>query len=145
MADEYIKREDAIEILWYNQDECGSAIVSDIEAIPAADVRPVVRGRWVHGEYGPYCSNCDGYPPTRKRSGHPGIRAIQNLTTRNSAPTAARICGRCKMIEGYIAWLLLGFGLVKSDGLYLIASSVFACAAQLFGIKKRMREVQDDD
>lgn len=41
-------------------------------AIPAADVRPVVRGRWVHGDYGPYCSNCDGYPPTRKRYGHPG-------------------------------------------------------------------------
>lgn len=40
--------------------------------IPAADVAPVVRGRWVHGEFGPYCSNCDSYPPTRKRYGNPG-------------------------------------------------------------------------
>lgn len=44
----------------------------DIAILPAADVAPVVRGRWVHGDYGPYCSNCDGYPPTRKRYGHPG-------------------------------------------------------------------------
>lgn len=33
MAKEYIEREAVIAVLWYNQDECGSAIVSDIEAI----------------------------------------------------------------------------------------------------------------
>lgn len=54
------------------------------------------------------------------------------------------------MIECYIAWFMLVLGLVKSDGLYLIASGVFACAAHFSGIKehlseikKRMREVDD--
>lgn len=81
MADEYITKQDAIRkakmanhdtnhggVDW-EQDERTEYYINEI---PAADVAPVVRGRWVHGEYGPYCSNCDGYPPTRKRPGHPG-------------------------------------------------------------------------
>lgn len=80
MAD-CIRREDALESICSDCMEhgergtfCGIPCVEyeRIMTIPAADVRPVVRGWWVHGEYGPYCSNCDGYPPTRKRSGHPG-------------------------------------------------------------------------
>lgn len=45
---EYIKKQDAVNCLWTNCDEVGSAIVSDIEAIPAADVRPVVYGKWIY-------------------------------------------------------------------------------------------------
>jgi len=74
MADDFIGREDAIYVI-----DCTNTFtftrkrtIEKLRAIPAADVRPVVHARWVHGEYGPYCSNCDGYPPTRKRSGHPG-------------------------------------------------------------------------
>lgn len=46
MAKEYIEREMAIETLYYNVDETCSAVVSDFEAIPAADVAEVVHGRW---------------------------------------------------------------------------------------------------
>lgn len=45
------------------------------------------------------------------------------------------------MLECIIAWSLLILGWLKSDGLYLIAAGAFACAAQLYGIKKRMGEV----
>ena len=80
MTDDYIKREDALKGLedsdiGFCDDEpiqTRNSALKIIQNIPAADVAPVVRGRWVHGEYGPYCSNCDGYPPTRKRPGHPG-------------------------------------------------------------------------
>lgn len=44
---EYIKREDAINLLHYHADEACSAVVADFESIPAADVAPVVHGRWV--------------------------------------------------------------------------------------------------
>ena len=43
---EYIEREAAIELLHYYADEACSAIVADMEALPAADVAPVVHGRW---------------------------------------------------------------------------------------------------
>ena len=59
MAKEYIEREAVIAVLWYNQDECGSAIVSDIEAIPAADAREVVT-----------CAKCRYYSEKRKECGH---------------------------------------------------------------------------
>ena len=39
---DYISREAAIELLHYNADERCSAVVSDFEEIPAADVEPVV-------------------------------------------------------------------------------------------------------
>lgn len=38
---DYISRETAIELLHYNADETCSAVVSDFESIPAADVEPV--------------------------------------------------------------------------------------------------------
>lgn len=43
MAKEYIEREDAISLLYYNADESCTSVVSDFEAIPAADVVEVVR------------------------------------------------------------------------------------------------------
>lgn len=47
MMAEYIEREAAIELLHYNADETCSAVVCDFEAIPTADVAPVVHGQWV--------------------------------------------------------------------------------------------------
>lgn len=47
---EYIKREAAVSVLLYNQDEACGAVVADMESIPAADVAPVVHGRWIYGE-----------------------------------------------------------------------------------------------
>lgn len=60
MAKEYIEREMAIETLYYNVDETCSAVVSDFEAIPAADVAEVVHGKWDDSLDGitPYCSIC---------------------------------------------------------------------------------------
>lgn len=43
---DYISREAAIELLHYNADERCSAVVSDFEEIPAADVEPVRHGQW---------------------------------------------------------------------------------------------------
>lgn len=66
MADEYIKREDALTEL----DEIGfcddepiqtrNSALKIIQKIPAADVRPVVRGRWVAtvGKKSRICSAC---------------------------------------------------------------------------------------
>lgn len=47
---DYISREAAIEMLYYNADERCSAVVSDFEEIPAADVDPVRHGRWLDCE-----------------------------------------------------------------------------------------------
>ena len=44
---DYIKREDAINLLYFFADESCSSVVSDFEAIPAADVAPVRHGRWI--------------------------------------------------------------------------------------------------
>ena len=40
--------------------ECEVVEVDKIDRIPAADVAPVVRGRWMYypGDEVPYCSNC---------------------------------------------------------------------------------------
>ena len=75
--DDYIKRSDAlnaskivyIECLYLDDEEYEEAEADDIpvvfrrdiEAIPAADVRPVVRGRWIWPSTQrdrPYCSKC---------------------------------------------------------------------------------------
>lgn len=57
---EYIKREDAINLLHYHADEACSAVVADFESIPAADVAPVVHGRWkyYHKQNIAVCTNC---------------------------------------------------------------------------------------
>lgn len=44
---EYIKREDAINLLWLYADESCASVVSDFENLPAADVADVRHGRWV--------------------------------------------------------------------------------------------------
>lgn len=50
MADEYIRREDALEITTRT---CGdyAAAFAEIRKLPAADVAPVVHGKWVHSRY----------------------------------------------------------------------------------------------
>lgn len=55
---EYIERGAAIELLHYNADETCSAVVCDFEAIPAADVAPVVHGRWKASSVLLECQNC---------------------------------------------------------------------------------------
>ena len=37
MSKDIIYREDAINLLWYFQDECCSAVVGDFEKLPSAD------------------------------------------------------------------------------------------------------------
>lgn len=58
---EYIERGAAIELLHYNADETCSAVVCDFEAIPAADVAPVVHGRWISWE------EADNFTPSPHR------------------------------------------------------------------------------
>lgn len=43
---EYIVKEQVIELLHYNTDEACSAIVADVEQLPAADVAPVIYAKW---------------------------------------------------------------------------------------------------
>lgn len=69
MADECIKREDAVEhfhtIIAMHGDESTVKVKRVIDAlrwIPAADVRPVVRGRWVLDSGGVKCTACGDYP-----------------------------------------------------------------------------------
>lgn len=57
--DEYIKREAVIDLItrrYENPEIC----TQGINSIPAADVAPVVHGRWVDGK----CSNCGVDIPT---------------------------------------------------------------------------------
>lgn len=66
MADEYIKKQDAVmTAMDYggsgNAQDASQDIASALMAIPAADVAFVVRGRWT--EEG-FCSNCGCYMPT---------------------------------------------------------------------------------
>lgn len=57
--DEYIKRKTVIDLItrrYENPEIC----TQEINSIPAADVAPVVHGRWVDGK----CSNCGVDIPT---------------------------------------------------------------------------------
>lgn len=80
---EYIEKRAAIEYLminmgWYDEDgrsvhdaEEKRGIITDlIDGIPLADVRPVVRGRWIrkHDDvcYWSECSICGEYPPKNR-------------------------------------------------------------------------------
>ena len=47
---EYIKREDAINLLWLYAAESCASVVSDVESLPAADVAEVRHGRWIEDE-----------------------------------------------------------------------------------------------
>lgn len=53
---EYIEREAALMKLM--QDGCNAKNLQSISDIPAADVSPVVHGRWIKGSSNPYCSEC---------------------------------------------------------------------------------------
>lgn len=48
MADEYIRREDALKAL---QNNFYSTAMDIINRVPPADVAPVVHGKWVHSRY----------------------------------------------------------------------------------------------
>ena len=61
---DYISRKAVIELLHYNADERCSAVVSDFEAIPAADVER--QGRWERYTHSRYCGiDADGEPVYR--------------------------------------------------------------------------------
>lgn len=66
---EYIERAAAVTVCdkkyrecLRKSDFCGDTVAwnicADIKAIPAADVAPVVHGRWIKGSLNPYCSEC---------------------------------------------------------------------------------------
>ncbi|MFQ7159923.1 MAG: hypothetical protein ACLRPX_09985 [Ruthenibacterium sp.] len=58
---EYIKREDAINLLWLYADESCASVVSDFESLPAADISEARHGRWLTTDAYPhhlYCSVC---------------------------------------------------------------------------------------
>lgn len=57
---EYIKREDAINLLWFSADEPCSSVISDFEGLPSADVAEVRYGRWeMDGRNHCHCTNCN--------------------------------------------------------------------------------------
>ena len=57
---EYIEREALLNKL-QERDLCLCVTEWDIKAIPAADVAPVVHGRWEVDEFGHFCSACREY------------------------------------------------------------------------------------
>ena len=90
--EEYIKREDDINLLWLFADESCASVVSDFESLPAADVAEVRHGRWIEDERtypGPglknnLCSVCgeiagswkEGLEPGRKWAYCPNCGAL---------------------------------------------------------------------
>lgn len=73
MANDYISRDYAVENMenfpWDTEHDKNAAIHLVRELVPAADVRPVVRGEFVGKEkvtmcYTRECSNCHGQTPT---------------------------------------------------------------------------------
>lgn len=59
MCKEYIERE-ALKAEFEEDGHLSAYVEEMIDSIPAADVRPVVRGRWKYnlGDNIPYCSEC---------------------------------------------------------------------------------------
>lgn len=61
---EHITKEQAIELLHYNNDEKCAAIIADVEELEPADVAPVVRAHWITDDDDYWtCSNCRKYIP----------------------------------------------------------------------------------
>ena len=64
--DEYIKRETAVRMVmaakWGDSSD-GAMAMEIVASAPAADVAPVVHGRWIYDKkvQRPYCSVCKGY------------------------------------------------------------------------------------
>ena len=75
MTDEYIKRTNALKALEWTW--AGKAAFDNLKAIPAEDVVPVVRGKWINdhnGKYSPlgdnfFCSVCK--EPSLRAYGRP--------------------------------------------------------------------------
>lgn len=73
---EYIERESVLEIIrkqsvgTYRGEPCYPDEISrtfrEVRKIPAADVAPVVRGKWIHSKFTPHdqCSICEKWVPT---------------------------------------------------------------------------------
>lgn len=78
---EYIKREDAINLLWLYADESCASVVSDFESLPAADVVEVRHGRWINLSRTSKCSECGfetgKYEPARRFCPMCGCRMIK--------------------------------------------------------------------
>ena len=76
---EYIKRETAIKRVMETKWEIGSdgaAAMEIVAATPAADVAPVVHGRWIYkGEYA-VCTECGGRSGTQ----YDGVEPIPLMT-----------------------------------------------------------------
>ena len=75
--DEYIKREAVIDRLKRNLDACNPGSFSElcyrdaietVKCFPAADVAPVVRGRWVHLGGDEWCCSACGFVITTEGS-----------------------------------------------------------------------------
>ena len=64
--DEYIKREAALMKLM--QDGCSAKNLQSISDMPAADVAPVVHGRWVHLGGDEWCCSACGFVITTEGS-----------------------------------------------------------------------------
>ena len=78
--DEYIRREDVIE--WFmpyahvGESIDADVVISDIKGMKAADVAPVVHGRWIYkGEYA-VCTECGGRSGTQ----YDGVEPIPLIT-----------------------------------------------------------------
>ena len=64
--DEYIKRETAVRMVMaakWGDGSDGAMAMEIVAYAPAADVAPVVHGRWIYDKKAqrPYCSVCKGY------------------------------------------------------------------------------------
>ena len=64
--DEYIKRETAVRMVMaakWGDGSDGAMAMEIVASAPAADVAPVVHGRWIYDKkvQRPYCSVCKGY------------------------------------------------------------------------------------
>ena len=64
--DEYIKRETAVRAVMaakWGDGSDGAMAMEIVASAPAADVAPVVHGRWIYDKKAqrPYCSVCKGY------------------------------------------------------------------------------------
>lgn len=78
---EYIKRETVLERAEYDNNYRLIIPAEAIKAIPAADVAPVVHGRWLYGDYydiGDVCSECDW----DSQMTHPSYRYCPNCGAR---------------------------------------------------------------
>lgn len=64
--DEYIKRETTVRMVMaakWGDGSDGAMAMEIVASAPAADVAPVVHGRWIYDKKAqrPYCSVCKGY------------------------------------------------------------------------------------